>query len=153
MPSSLASLTTTIEPGEKLVFESERTGSLPLITQIPVAPQIIANPSKPTLSNRSSTLKKSNNVLAKYDFDAEMPGEMSIRKGQTLVLLEKVDQGWWKGRIGENEGLFPANYVVEINDAPASDKSSSTLCGTCGCQDFTPHAFKPKTCNSCFHSH
>ena len=25
--------------------------------------------------------------------------------------------GWWQGRVGEREGLFPANYVEEVSEA------------------------------------
>ena len=50
-----------------------------------------------------------------YDYTAVHPAELSIVEGETLVLLEENDSGWWKGRrTNGSEGLFPGNYVEKI---------------------------------------
>ncbi|KAF0988890.1 hypothetical protein HZS_3914 [Henneguya salminicola] len=53
------------------------------------------------------------NIVAKvlYDFNAEEPGELSIKAGNTLTILERCNESWWKGQIDGNVGLFPANFV------------------------------------------
>lgn len=52
-------------------------------------------------------------VLALFDFEAQEEGEVSFKKGNTLVILEKTDPNWWKGKVTNtgNTGLFPSNYV------------------------------------------
>ena len=29
-------------------------------------------------------------------------------------MLEEEEEGWWRGRIGSKEGVFPSNFVEEI---------------------------------------
>ena len=44
-----------------------------------------------------------------------------------MLVLEVVEEGWWKGRIGQKEGVFPSNFVEEITEeAPELPPSSSS---------------------------
>lgn len=59
-------------------------------------------------------------AVALYDFAGTTSGDLSLRKGQVVMVLDgDGDAGeWWKGRSpGGEEGLFPANYV-EVLDIP-----------------------------------
>ncbi len=38
----------------------------------------------------------------------------TICVGDIVVVLEKRDDGWWKGLLNEIEGLFPSAYCEEI---------------------------------------
>ena len=49
--------------------------------------------------------------VALYDFNAEGPGELSIRTGDVIVLVEMVDTDWIKGRLKGQEGIFPSGFV------------------------------------------
>jgi len=51
---------------------------------------------------------------ATFDFDPEHNDELTLREGDIVVVTEKRDDGWWRGRVGGREGLFPGNYVEEI---------------------------------------
>ncbi|KAI9143484.1 hypothetical protein BKA69DRAFT_1123265 [Paraphysoderma sedebokerense] len=69
-------------------------------------------------------------AVALYDYDAVEANEMSIREGELITSIQKMDDGWWFGRIEDREGLFPANYVEEkaydqsiINDYSQSETS------------------------------
>lgn len=54
-------------------------------------------------------------LRALYDYDATEANELSMREGDLLVLLEKDESGWWRGRNNEgNEGVFPSNFVEVI---------------------------------------
>ena len=33
-----------------------------------------------------------------------------------MEVLEEEEEGWWKGRIGSKEGVFPSNFVEEISE-------------------------------------
>ncbi len=37
---------------------------------------------------------------------------------ELIETLEKVDDDWMKGRIGEREGMFPISFVKVISDIP-----------------------------------
>ncbi|KAI8582906.1 hypothetical protein K450DRAFT_225391 [Umbelopsis ramanniana AG] len=58
---------------------------------------------------------------ASYDFNAESPMELTLKKGDIIAILSKVDPAtgvqsqWWRGRLRNGTmGLFPANYVEII---------------------------------------
>ncbi|KAI9247696.1 hypothetical protein BDA99DRAFT_253801 [Phascolomyces articulosus] len=61
---------------------------------------------------KPQTLKKEY-VVALYDLDAQQDGDLTIRAGDRIEIIEKTDDtmDWWKGKIGQREGMFPANYV------------------------------------------
>ncbi|KAM9314615.1 proto-oncogene vav isoform 2-T2 [Pholidichthys leucotaenia] len=50
---------------------------------------------------------------ARYDFSARDRSELSLREGDTIKILKKLHNGWWKGEVYGRVGLFPANYVDE----------------------------------------
>lgn len=59
------------------------------------------------------------------------PGEdeLDLRVGQIVWVLSKDDEisgdyGWWTGKIGDNVGIFPANYVenADNNSKPVEIK-------------------------------
>ncbi|XP_012253065.1 protein vav isoform X2 [Athalia rosae] len=56
-------------------------------------------------------------VLAKalFDFKAEQSNQLSLRQGYRVVVLSKEGdaKGWWKGKIGNQVGFFPKEYVAE----------------------------------------
>jgi hypothetical protein len=53
--------------------------------------------------------------VALYDFAPEQPDELSLRKGDVVVVVSqdksRWGEGWWMGRRGNEEGLFPSDYV------------------------------------------
>lgn len=59
---------------------------------------------------------------ALYDYHPEAEGELELREGNLLYVLEKGDQDdWWKAKKkadredeDEPEGLVPNNYVEEV---------------------------------------
>ncbi|XP_046722057.1 GRB2-related adapter protein 2-like [Silurus meridionalis] len=53
-------------------------------------------------------------VKALYDFIAEEEDELGFSAGDIIEVLDRSDVSWWKGRLHENVGLFPANYTAPI---------------------------------------
>jgi growth factor receptor-binding protein 2 len=54
-------------------------------------------------------------VIAKYDFQPNEPEELAFRKGDVITVLEQDDENWWKGELRGASGLFPVNYVEQLN--------------------------------------
>ncbi|KAJ3172356.1 hypothetical protein HK101_011148, partial [Irineochytrium annulatum] len=79
------------------------------------------SPAAPSRRSTASTPNPSRQLRVLYDFDAEGPGELTIRKGDIINLTVEIDEGWWEGELadGSGSGMFPSNYVEVIEDAPA----------------------------------
>ncbi|XP_068259408.1 SH3 domain-containing protein 19 isoform X2 [Nyctibius grandis] len=48
---------------------------------------------------------------ALHDFTAETKDDLSFKKGDYIQILEQVDSEWYRGRLNEKEGVFPAVFV------------------------------------------
>ncbi|KAK2891245.1 hypothetical protein Q8A67_013888 [Cirrhinus molitorella] len=57
--------------------------------------------------------KEIGEAIARYNFNADTNVELSLRKGERVVLLRQVDKNWFEGKIpGTNkQGIFPVSYV------------------------------------------
>lgn len=53
-------------------------------------------------------------ACALFDCDGQGIDELSLKQGDTVKILAKDDSGWWAGERNGRIGLFPANYVEEI---------------------------------------
>ncbi|RWS07986.1 tyrosine-protein kinase Src42A-like protein, partial [Dinothrombium tinctorium] len=61
-------------------------------------------------------LKKTKGKLyiALYDYEARTKEDLSFKKGEKLVVIDKVDDEWWLARkiVTSEEGYIPSNYVA-----------------------------------------
>ncbi|KAK3861266.1 hypothetical protein Pcinc_032737 [Petrolisthes cinctipes] len=57
---------------------------------------------------------------ALYDYQAADDTEITFDPSEIITNIDQIDEGWWQG-VGPDGmyGLFPANYVELINQAPA----------------------------------
>lgn len=55
-------------------------------------------------------------AIAKFNFSGQTNVELSIRKGDQITLLRRVDDNWFEGRIGHKQGIFPVQYVEVLQD-------------------------------------
>lgn len=49
-----------------------------------------------------------------YDYEAQQGDELTILPGDTIYVTEKIDDDWWQGNLNGTIGIFPANYVEEV---------------------------------------
>ncbi|XP_014285052.1 SH2/SH3 adapter protein dreadlocks isoform X1 [Halyomorpha halys] len=56
-------------------------------------------------------------AVVKYNYQAQQPDELSLVKGTRILILEKSNDGWWRGQSGSAQGWFPSNYTQEEIDA------------------------------------
>ncbi|XP_044726937.1 cytoplasmic protein NCK1 isoform X2 [Chrysoperla carnea] len=53
-------------------------------------------------------------AIVKYNYQAQQPDELSLVKGTRILILEKSNDGWWRGQSGGQMcGWFPSNYTQE----------------------------------------
>lgn len=53
---------------------------------------------------------------AKFNFQAQSAIELSLNKGELVVLTRRVDDNWFEGRIANRKGIFPVSYVEVLTD-------------------------------------
>jgi len=52
--------------------------------------------------------------MADYEYTATEKDELSILPGDTITVILRHDDGWWKGELNGKIGLFPSSYVHEL---------------------------------------
>ena len=67
-------------------------------------------PPKPRPAPKPSLPK----ARAIYDYDAADVDELKLKVGDIVMITKKDPSGWWQGKKGGKEGLFPGNYVEMI---------------------------------------
>ncbi|KAF8381377.1 nck-1 [Pristionchus pacificus] len=65
--------------------------------------------------NRPGTMQ----ALVKFSYEPKLEDEMELTKGETITVVERSSDGWWKGECRGKTGWFPSNYVEEVVTAPA----------------------------------
>ncbi|CAF1022922.1 unnamed protein product, partial [Rotaria sordida] len=64
--------------------------------------------------------KKTSLIKARvlYDYKAEAKDELTLTTNDIVTILDKNldDEGWWKGELNGQIGVFPDNYVEEISE-------------------------------------
>ena len=82
---------------------------------------------------------------AQFSYYPEAEDELELAVGDEVIILGVVEDGWWKGRIGNKEGVFPSNFVKEIHEvneptllpaaAPTEQQPPSIGMCVCVCSD------------------
>jgi len=57
-------------------------------------------------------------AIALYDYEPTAIDDLSFNAGDEVVLVKKVDNDWYVGRVGEQQGMFPIKFVEIIEDLP-----------------------------------
>ncbi|KFM62370.1 Mitogen-activated protein kinase kinase kinase 9, partial [Stegodyphus mimosarum] len=55
-----------------------------------------------------------------YDYEASGEDELSLHRGEQVEVLSKDskisgDEGWWTGKIYDKVGIFPSNFVTQLD--------------------------------------
>jgi hypothetical protein len=53
-------------------------------------------------------------AIALYDFEGEREGDLNFKRGEGMDISDKHDSGWWIGRLKEQTGVFPYNFVESL---------------------------------------
>jgi hypothetical protein len=60
------------------------------------------------------TRKKTGRGLVLFDYESEIEGELNIKEGDILEILESINDGWSLVKLHGKKGLVPSNYINEI---------------------------------------
>jgi len=54
-------------------------------------------------------------MVCKVSFESQMPSVMSVREGERIYVVERINQDWWfvRKKITSQAGLVPAEAVVD----------------------------------------
>ncbi|XP_006834514.1 PREDICTED: sorbin and SH3 domain-containing protein 2 isoform X7 [Chrysochloris asiatica] len=117
-----------------------RVGIFPISYVEKLIPPEKAQPARPPPPAQPGEIGE---AIAKYNFNADTNVELSLRKGDRIILLKRVDQNWYEGKVpGTNrQGIFPVSYVEVVKRNP-----------TKGAEDYPdppiPHSYSSDTIHS-----
>ncbi|EPX72210.1 BAR adaptor protein [Schizosaccharomyces octosporus yFS286] len=73
-------------------------------------------------------------VRMKYQYEPQMEDELALKKNDILLVLKKVNDGWWVGEqlnddgsLTGNTGLFPSNFCMLEHNYAYLDKIPKAL--------------------------
>ncbi|XP_017329833.2 uncharacterized protein sorbs2b isoform X5 [Ictalurus punctatus] len=109
-------------------FEGEhhgKVGIFPISYVEKISPSDRHQPARPPPPTQSTEIGE---AVARYNFSADTNVELSLRKGERVIVLRQVDPNWFAGKIpGTNkQGIFPVSYVDIIKKSPTKSPSQST---------------------------
>lgn len=77
----------------------------------------------PSSAPRGSNSASLEYVEALYQFDPQQDGDLGLKQGDKVQLLEKLSPEWYKGSCNGRTGIFPANYVKPVfSDSDAQQR-------------------------------
>ncbi|XP_054992978.1 CD2-associated protein [Sorex araneus] len=69
-------------------------------------------PHPQTKSIKKKTKKRQCKVL--FEYSPQNEDELELKVGDIIDINEEVEEGWWNGTLNNKVGLFPSNFVKEI---------------------------------------
>ena len=68
-------------------------------------------PSCVTSQSRSFNMEEGEEVVVVYEYTAALPDELSLKVGDVITRVERMEGGWWRGELNKVRGMFPDNFV------------------------------------------
>ncbi|KAM8831400.1 CD2-associated protein isoform 3-T3 [Spinachia spinachia] len=59
-----------------------------------------------------------------FDYQPQNEDELLLKIGDVVDIIEEVEEGWWNGNFNGKSGLFPSNFVKEL-DGTGEDGDTS----------------------------
>jgi len=99
-------------------YEGERNGFVGIFptTYVEVLPSESAVTQDITRSLSRKEKLGEGEAKAKFNFAAQTPMELSLIKGETIIISRKIDSNWYEGRVSGRKGIFPVSYVQVVKE-------------------------------------
>ncbi|XP_068176686.1 sorbin and SH3 domain-containing protein 2-like isoform X4 [Antennarius striatus] len=124
-------------------YEGEHRGRIGIFPMSYV--EKIPSPEKqqPVRPPPPANVKEIGEAMARYNFNADTNVELSLRKGERVIVIRQVDHNWYEGKIPDTtkQGIFPVAYVDIIKRSPS--KSSAHHIDTHGYSGNRTHGSTP----------
>ena len=56
-------------------------------------------------------MEEGEEVVVVYEYMAALPDELSLKVGDVITRVERLEGGWWRGELNKVRGMFPDNFV------------------------------------------
>ncbi|XP_068606769.1 sorbin and SH3 domain-containing protein 1-like [Brachionichthys hirsutus] len=106
-------------------YEGEHRGRIGIFPMSYVEKMPSAEKQQPVRPPPPAGVKEIGEAVARYNFNADTNVELSLRKGERIIVMRQVDHNWFEGKIPDTtkQGIFPVAYVDIIKRSPS--KSSA----------------------------
>ncbi|XP_057678481.1 CD2-associated protein isoform X1 [Corythoichthys intestinalis] len=78
---------------------------------------------------RPSTITKKakkRQVKVFFEYQPQNEDELELKVGDIVDVVDEVEEGWWSGIINGKSGLFPSNFVKEVDTTKEDGDSNDT---------------------------
>lgn len=86
-----------------------------------------------------------------FEYQPQNEDELELKVGDILDITEEVEEGWWNGTLNGKSGLFPSNFVKELDavgeDADSSDAAADETDGSVADSVASPTSPQPPSGN------
>lgn len=100
---------------ENLPIKRERQGNVASLVQRISTYGLLAGGIQPhpqTKNIKKKTKKRQCKVL--FEYIPQNEDELELKVGDIIDISEEVEEGWWSGTLNNKLGLFPSNFVKEL---------------------------------------
>ncbi|XP_053598553.1 E3 ubiquitin-protein ligase SH3RF3 isoform X3 [Microplitis demolitor] len=106
--------------GPQRLFGGHQVTPMPAAVTTTMAPVVLAaDPARhANASAKQVHLHNQPYGRAIYDYISKVPGDLSFKKGDIVILRKKIDNNWYFGECGNNHGVFPLSYVQVMTPLP-----------------------------------
>uniref|UniRef100_A0A1A8LLB6 Osteoclast-stimulating factor 1 n=1 Tax=Nothobranchius pienaari TaxID=704102 RepID=A0A1A8LLB6_9TELE len=106
-------------------YEGEHRGQVGIFPIAYVEKIPLSEKQQPIRPPPPAHVREIGEAVARFNFNADTNVELSLRKGERVIVLRQVDQNWFEGKIPgtSKQGIFPVSYVDIVKRSPS--KSSA----------------------------
>ncbi|XP_043276808.1 SH3 domain-containing kinase-binding protein 1 [Venturia canescens] len=69
-------------------------------------------------------------AVVEYNYVAQEPDELTLRKGDIIKEINMMHGGWWEGTLRDRRGMFPDNFVKVIEPSSIGGTASGAAAVT-----------------------
>ncbi|XP_070705400.1 CD2-associated protein isoform X2 [Pempheris klunzingeri] len=69
---------------------------------------------------------KKRQCKALFEYQPQNEDELELKLGDIIDITEEVEEGWWSGSLNGKSGLFPSNFVKELDAVGEDGESNDT---------------------------
>ncbi|XP_023651028.1 SH3 and cysteine-rich domain-containing protein 3 [Paramormyrops kingsleyae] len=65
-------------------------------------------------AGKLGVFSQSHYYMALYRFKAIEKDDLDLHPGDRIAVLDDSNEEWWRGKLGEKAGFFPASYIIRV---------------------------------------